>query len=304
MTELQKQYFRMEHITRGVNRALGNCGPGNILRELAKRTDRKQVETLETEKGQLAAMTRKLAQKSEQIRKYQAEQTVVLSRVRELVGHPGEVINKAHLYDQLMELVDPSSARQTLQILVKYFRFMNDLLKEIQKLLPPSGTPRRMLYPGPPGSPTGTLHEVVGEVELVPASQASAGPSQPTGTSKPAESKRNPDREKIPVPEQIRSSQVRQKSTEQLARSGCGQSPNPDRGTTSKQSRTSERARTLEKMKSPDRDKAPMTQLSPASALDCMIVEQWAPTLTRDVSEGAPDDFRLMWPEHGADHWK
>ena len=64
----------MEHITRRVNMALSNCGPGNILRELAKRTDRKQVETLETEKAQLAAhvaaMTRELAQKSEEIWKY------------------------------------------------------------------------------------------------------------------------------------------------------------------------------------------------------------------------------------------
>ena len=164
----------MEHITHRVNRALRNCGPGNILRELAKRTDRKQVETLKTEKAQLtahvAAMTRELAQKSEEIWKYQAEQAVVQSRVRELVGHPGEVVNKAHLYDQLLESANPSSAWKTLQILVKYSCFMKDLLKEIQKLLPPSGTPRRMLYPGTPGSPTGTLYEVIGEVEIVPAS--------------------------------------------------------------------------------------------------------------------------------------
>ena len=45
---------------------------------------------------------------------------MVQSRVRELVGHPGEVVNKAHLYDQLMESADPSSARQTFQIMVKY----------------------------------------------------------------------------------------------------------------------------------------------------------------------------------------
>ena len=71
LTELQNRYFRMEHITRGVNRALGNCGPGNILRELAKRTDRKQVETRKTENAQLTAhvtaMTRELVQKSEEI---------------------------------------------------------------------------------------------------------------------------------------------------------------------------------------------------------------------------------------------
>ena len=74
LTELPNQYFRMEHITRGVNRALDNCEPGNILRELAKQTDRKQVETLETKKAQLtaqvAAMIQELAQKSEEIRKY------------------------------------------------------------------------------------------------------------------------------------------------------------------------------------------------------------------------------------------
>ena len=83
---------------------------------------------------------------------------------------------------------------------------MKDLLKEIQKLLLPNGTPRQMLYPGPSGSPTGTLYEVIGEVELVPASQAGAGPSQPAGTSKLAESGRLPNREKTPVPKRTRSS--------------------------------------------------------------------------------------------------
>jgi hypothetical protein len=81
---------------------------------------------------------------------------MVLSRVWELVGHPGEIVNKAHLYDQLMEAAAPSFARQTLQILVKYARAMKDLLKEIQKILPPRGTPRRMLDPCPPGLPTAT----------------------------------------------------------------------------------------------------------------------------------------------------
>ena len=102
-------------------------------------------------------MTQKLTKKSEEIRKYQAKQAVVLSRVPELVGHPGEVVNKVHFYDQLMESAHPSSARQTLQILVKYSRSMKDLLKEIQKFLPPRGTSRRVLDSGPSGSPTATL---------------------------------------------------------------------------------------------------------------------------------------------------
>ena len=138
----------MEHITWGANRALDNCGPGNILRELAKKADRKEIKKLETEKAQLAtqvaAMTQELSHKSEEIRKYHAEQAVVFIWIRELVGHPGEVVNKAHLYDQMMDSSDPSSARQTLPILVKYSRIMKDLLAEIQKTVPLSGTPRRV----------------------------------------------------------------------------------------------------------------------------------------------------------------
>jgi hypothetical protein len=65
--------------------------------------DRSKVGALETMKAelaaQMAAMTQELTQKSEEIRRYQAEQTVVMSRVRELVGHPGEVVNKVCLYD-------------------------------------------------------------------------------------------------------------------------------------------------------------------------------------------------------------
>ena len=137
--------------------------------------------------AQVAAMTQELTQKSEKIRKYQAEHAVLLSWVRELVGHSGEIVNKARLCDQVMESADPSSARQTHQILLKYSRYMKDLLKEIQKLLPPRGTPGRMLDLGPPGSPTTILYEVIREVKLTPATPIGVGPSQPAGTPTPQE---------------------------------------------------------------------------------------------------------------------
>ena len=229
LTKLHNQYFRLEHITRGVSRALDNCGPENILRELAKKTDGLKVDALETEKAQLtaqvAAMTQELAQKSEEIRRYQAEQTVVLNRVRDLVGHPGEIVNKAHIYDKLMETADPSSVWQTLQILVKYSLSMKDQLKEIQKLLPPRETRRWMLDPCPPGSPTTTFYKVIGEVQLVPTSQAVAEPNHSARTSMQSKSGRVLEREHTPVPERIRSSQVRRKRTERLARLRGAQSP-------------------------------------------------------------------------------
>jgi hypothetical protein len=55
-------------------------------------------------------------------------------------GLSRDVVNKAHLYDQLLESADLASARQILQI--KYSRTMKDLFKEIQKIMPPRGTPK------------------------------------------------------------------------------------------------------------------------------------------------------------------
>ena len=125
-------------------------------------TDWSKMHALETGKTQLAAqvatMTQELTQKNKEIRKYQAEQVMVLRRVQRLVGHPRESISKAHLYDQLMESMDSSSARHTFQILVKYSRAMKDLLKEIQMFMPPRGTPRQMLDPSPPRSSTTNLY--------------------------------------------------------------------------------------------------------------------------------------------------
>ena len=99
------------HISRGVSRALGNCGPGNILWKVAKVTDRSKTQAVETEKAQLvvhvATMMHELTQKSEEIQKYHAEQVVALSPG--IHGSSGEIIDKAHLYDQLMQSAEPSS---------------------------------------------------------------------------------------------------------------------------------------------------------------------------------------------------
>ena len=85
--DLQTQYYRLEHITQGANRALDNCGPGNILRELAKRADWKELKQLKTEKAQLTAhvttMTQELSHENEEVRKYHAEQAVVFSWIRD-----------------------------------------------------------------------------------------------------------------------------------------------------------------------------------------------------------------------------
>ena len=53
LTDLQTQYYRLEHITKGTNAALNNYNPGNILRELAQRADRKELDQVKRELEQV-----------------------------------------------------------------------------------------------------------------------------------------------------------------------------------------------------------------------------------------------------------
>ena len=136
-------------------------------------------------------MAQELSQKSEEIRKYHAEQAVGFKRIRELIGQPAEVVTKARLYDQLMKSRDPIQARQTIPISMKYSRFMNGLFKDIKKLLPPDGTPRRVLHQAPPRSPSGTLYEAVGEVDVVHNPPMAVEPGE---GSRPGSTGKTPER--------------------------------------------------------------------------------------------------------------
>jgi hypothetical protein len=50
LDELQAQYHRLEYITKGASAVLGGCGPGNIIREIAKRTaSRQELEEVKRE---------------------------------------------------------------------------------------------------------------------------------------------------------------------------------------------------------------------------------------------------------------
>ena len=85
LEEVQRQYKRLEHIAQGANQALDNCGPGNIVREIARTANRRELEQTRTEleqvrnenallQAQVTAMSEELGQKSEKLRRYHAEQ--------------------------------------------------------------------------------------------------------------------------------------------------------------------------------------------------------------------------------------
>ena len=185
---------------------------------------------------------------------------MAFSRIRELVGNSAEIINKAHLYDRMMAIGDPASAKQTLPILVKYSKTMKDILAEVQKVVPPGYTPMQVLYQGAPGSPTGTLYEVVGEIPLVQNPPTVAGPSQQEGGNRPSRSGR--------APSGTRFAGVRRKG---LGSIRTGRDQSPVRRTLDR-SRTPDRARTTirnpEPAASPSRGRGTPTRAPPTSPAD------------------------------------
>ena len=128
-------------------------------------------------------------------------------------------------------------------------------------------TPRRVLYQGPPGSPTGTLYEEVGEVALVQNPPMTAYPSQQEGGSQPGSSGR--------TPEKTRSSQARRKSIGSV-RTGRGQSPVPrtsDRSRTPNKARTPLRRQNPDQEATPDRGKSHAHSATPIFPADCQMRE-------------------------------
>ena len=198
------------------------------------------------------------------------------------MGHPREIANKARLYDQLVESGDSVSARQVIPIFVKYSRMMNNLFAYIQKILPPGGTPRRVLYPGPPGSPTGTLYEEVGKVAIVTDPPTAAEPNQQAGGSRLGSSGKDPERP--------RSSGARRKNTSS-ARTGRGQSLGPrnsDRSRTPDRVRSPIRQQALDQNVTPDKGKSRANPTTPTFPTDYPMEEPVATPPSRSASARDP----------------
>ena len=141
-------------------------------------------------------------------------------------------------------------------------------------MVPPGGTPRRVLYPGPPRSPTGTLYKVVGEVALVQNPPTTAGTSQQEGDTRPASSGRTSSG--------TRSTGVRRKSTGSV-RSRRDQSP---------VRRTSDRSwtpiRNSESTASPCKGRNLVTHAPPTSPADCQMTSPILQPPSRAASSRDP----------------
>jgi hypothetical protein len=162
----QASYDRIETLFRRVCTALGGCLPEEVIREVELLKD---APTLRSEKKrlelQLQELTKELAAKSDEIRKFHAEQEETLGELRKLVGSSGAVINKARLFDEnVVQPADFEDKQKIIKILSKCEHSMNMILKKVRQLLNPSTGSPSLVVAGRglplPGSPS---RAVVGE---------------------------------------------------------------------------------------------------------------------------------------------
>ena len=129
----------MELVIKGASKFLGNCKAGNICKEL-KKLKEKDTASLEATNTTLSSQVHELkvilALKKDEIRVLKEQQAEYLGRIREVIGHSGDIVNKAHLFDNKIKIEGHLSAQKIITILVKYGHKMETTLGEMWKLLP------------------------------------------------------------------------------------------------------------------------------------------------------------------------
>ena len=102
LDQVQSQYSKLELVTKGASKLLGDCKVGNIVKEL-KKLKQKDTASLEAANANLSSEVTELKMalvlKDDKIRELKAQKAERLERIREAIGHPGNVMNKARLFD-------------------------------------------------------------------------------------------------------------------------------------------------------------------------------------------------------------
>ena len=86
--------------------------------------------------AQVLELKMSLVLKKDEIRVLKEQQAERLGQIREAIGYSGDIINKAHLFDNEVKTEGHLSAQKILTILVRYGHKMETTLGEMWKLLP------------------------------------------------------------------------------------------------------------------------------------------------------------------------
>ena len=127
----------MELVIKGATKLLGDYKVENISKEIRKLKEEDSSE-LKAHNAQLKIWINDLQvtvkAQYEEIRRLQAI-TEGLEKIREFIGHTGDVVTKAHLFDNEVKTKDHLSAQKIITVLMKYGHKIEATLEEMQKLL-------------------------------------------------------------------------------------------------------------------------------------------------------------------------
>ena len=130
LEQLRFQYTNLEIITTKASKFLGDCKVGNIVKEL-KKLQEKDTKSLEKE---VADLKIELALRKDEINKLKVK-TMCLEQIKEVVGIPGNVLNKARLFDEDIKTKGEVSAAKIVKVLVTFTWKMEIALVDIWKIV-------------------------------------------------------------------------------------------------------------------------------------------------------------------------
>lgn len=143
-------YLNLHTITSRVSKLLDDCKFGNIERELKKlqSTDTKALES------EVADLKLKILLKNDEVEEL-SKRLKCFELLQQAIGTPGNVVNKARLFDENIRVEGEISAKKVIKVLVIFTRNMETTLAGMRKLVTGSttGEPSRPSIPPPTETP-------------------------------------------------------------------------------------------------------------------------------------------------------
>ena len=138
LDRVSNRYSKMEVVIKAASKLLGDCKAGNIVKEL-KKLKEKDTESLEAANRKLRQEVDELkialALKKDEVKNFKALRVEALKEIREIVGHPGNILNKAKLFDEYINKEVKITMPKVIAIMHGFHKKMEAVLGEIQKLV-------------------------------------------------------------------------------------------------------------------------------------------------------------------------
>ena len=133
------------------------------------RTKVEEGEVLRKETEELKDRITALEAKVKSAREERDKAKEVARKIHTFMGHPGDVVHKAHLYDQCALQPDTALGAKVIRCMVDYSTKMEKLLKELRALLQPARVqPEPTPTPAPAPVPVPTMSA---EIETPPVNK-------------------------------------------------------------------------------------------------------------------------------------